>query len=216
MNLPSTFFNRNAMLVAIELLGKVIVRGEMRLRIIETECYFITDKGSHASLGYTEKRKALFMDGGTIYMYYARGKPSLNFSAAGEGNAVLIKSAAAACEGGGLEAMLGNNPMANGSFRDVARLASGQTLVCRSLGIDVKDYDGRQIDETDIRVSDDGYRAERIVQTVRLGIPAGRDEHLPFRFIDERYVKSCTQRPKKDFYEISGYDETVQKNQKFL
>ena len=44
------------------------------------------------SLGYTEKRKALFLDGGHIYMY-ARGGDSLNFSAHGPGNAVLIKSA---------------------------------------------------------------------------------------------------------------------------
>ncbi len=50
-------------------------------RIIETEAYYVAEKGSHASLGYTEKRKALFLDGGHIYMYYARGGDSLNFSA---------------------------------------------------------------------------------------------------------------------------------------
>ena len=61
-------------------------------RIIETEAYYQAEKGSHASLGYTHKRRALFMDGGVIYMYYARGGDSLNFSAAGPGNAVLIKS----------------------------------------------------------------------------------------------------------------------------
>ena len=216
MILPSVFFNRNAMLVAIELLGKVITRGAMRLRIIETECYFLTDKGSHASLGYTEKRKALFMDGGTIYMYYARGKPSLNFSAHGEGNAVLIKSAIADCKGEPLIMMQRNNLMPDGRMRDEERLASGQTLVCRSLGIDVKDYDGKQIDETDIRVTDDGYRPELFVQTVRLGIPVGRDAHLPFRFIDEKYLERCTAKPKKGSYEVCGYNETVSKNQKFL
>lgn len=216
MNLSPVFFNRNAMLVAIELLGKVITRGMMRLRIIETECYFMTDKGSHASLGYTEKRKALFMDGGTIYMYYARGKPSLNFSAHGAGNAVLIKSAAADCTGEPLIMMQRNNPMPDGRMRDAEKLASGQTLVCRSLGIDVKDYDGKQIEETDIRVTDDGYRPERIVQTVRLGIPAGRDEHLPFRFIDGKYIERCTAKPKKGCFEVCGYHETVSKNKKYL
>jgi DNA-3-methyladenine glycosylase len=32
------------------------------------------------------------MPAGTIYMYYAHGKASMNVSAQGEGNAVLIKS----------------------------------------------------------------------------------------------------------------------------
>src|SRR5699024_12319119 len=61
-------------------------------RLIETAAHMLTDKGIHASLGYTEKRQALFKDGGTIYMYYARGGDSVNFSAKGPGNAVLIKS----------------------------------------------------------------------------------------------------------------------------
>lgn len=94
--LPDTFFDRDAQLLARELLGKVIRHrvGALWLsaRIIETEAYYLVDKGSHASLGYTEKRKALFADGGHIYMYYARGGDSLNFSAHGPGNAVLIKS----------------------------------------------------------------------------------------------------------------------------
>ena len=96
MMLPDAFFDRDAQLLARDLLGKVIrhrVNGLwLSARIIETEAYYIADKGSHASLGFTQKRKALFLDGGHIYMYYARGGDSLNFSAHGPGNAVLIKS----------------------------------------------------------------------------------------------------------------------------
>ena len=76
--LKKSFFDRDACLVAQQLLGKIIRRkyhGQwLAARIIETEAYYLADKGSHASLGYTEKRKALFMPAGTIYMYYARGK----------------------------------------------------------------------------------------------------------------------------------------------
>lgn len=94
--LPDSFFDRDAQTLARDLLGKVIRhrQGDLWLaaRIIETEAYYLTDKGSHASLGFTEKRKALFLGGGHIYMYYARGGDSLNFSAQGPGNAVLIKS----------------------------------------------------------------------------------------------------------------------------
>ena len=74
----TSFFNRDACLVAQQLLGKIIRRKYLghwlAARIIETEAYYIEEKASHASLGYTEKRKALFMPAGTIYMYYARAK----------------------------------------------------------------------------------------------------------------------------------------------
>ncbi|MCK5662536.1 MAG: DNA-3-methyladenine glycosylase [Thiotrichaceae bacterium] len=76
--LGQAFFNQDACDVATQLLGKVIRRKYkqqwLAARIIETEAYYLEDKGSHASLGFTEKRKALFMPPGTIYMYYARGR----------------------------------------------------------------------------------------------------------------------------------------------
>ena len=78
--LPDSFFNRDAQLLACELLGKVIRHriGDLWLsaRIIETEAYYCDEKGSHASLGYTEKRKALFLDGGHIYICLLYTSPS--------------------------------------------------------------------------------------------------------------------------------------------
>lgn len=87
--LDSYFFDRDAQLVAQALLGKVLrhrVQGQwLEAQIIETEAYYLHDKGSHASLGFTQKRAALFMPAGTIYMYYARGGDSLNISCHGAG-----------------------------------------------------------------------------------------------------------------------------------
>ncbi|EPN55139.1 3-methyladenine DNA glycosylase, partial [Pseudomonas syringae pv. actinidiae ICMP 19079] len=122
--LQDHFFQRDAQVLARDLLGKVIRHkvGELWLaaRIIETEAYYCAEKGSHASLGYTEKRKALFLDGGHIYMYYARGGDSLNFSAEGPGNAVLIKSAFpwtdATSDENALAQMQLNNPDASGAI----------------------------------------------------------------------------------------------------
>ena len=78
--LPDGFFDRDAELLARELLGKVIRHkvGDLWLsaRIIETEAYYCEEKGSHASLGYTEKRKALFLDGGHIYICLLYTSPS--------------------------------------------------------------------------------------------------------------------------------------------
>jgi DNA-3-methyladenine glycosylase len=38
-------------------------------------------------------------------------------------------------------------------------------------------------------------RPARIIRTTRLGIPEGRDEHLPYRFIDYDFAAHCTRNP---------------------
>lgn len=201
--LPDSFFHRDAQLLARELLGKVIRHkfGDLWLsaRIIETEAYYFEEKGSHASLGYTEKRKALFLDGGHIYMYYARGGDSLNFSAQGPGNAVLIKSAYpwvdTVSDENSLAQMQLNNPDARANPRNPDRLCAGQTLLCKALGLKVPIWDAKRFDHEHLFVEDVGQSPSRIIQTTRLGIPAGRDEHLMYRFVDADYARFCTRNP---------------------
>ncbi|AHF69634.1 MULTISPECIES: DNA-3-methyladenine glycosylase [Pseudomonas] len=201
--LADSFFNRDAQVLARDLLGKVIRHkvGELWLaaRIIETEAYYCADKGSHASLGYTEKRKALFLDGGHIYMYYARGGDSLNFSAHGPGNAVLIKSGFAwvdeLSDANALAQMQLNNPDASGTIRPQERLCAGQTLLCKALGLKVPVWDAKRFDPQKLLVEDVGPTPKLIVQTTRLGIPHGRDEHLMYRFVDAEYARFCTRNP---------------------
>ncbi len=203
MMLTRTFFNRNACTVATELLGKVIrhrYQGHwLAAQIIETESYYLDDKASHASLGYTEKRKALFMPAGTIYMYYARGMDSFNISTRGKGNAVLIKSARyfhdAQCDTDDLEIMQQLNPLPSGQLRPAARLCSGQALLCRSLHLKLTEWDRQAFDEARLYIDDIDYQPEEIIQTTRLGIPSGRNEELPQRFIDKQYAKQTTKNP---------------------
>ena len=202
MKLEAEFFNRDAAIVAKELLGKVLrVKFEahwLSAVIVETEAYFLDDKASHASLGFTEKRKALFMPAGTIYMYYARGGDSLNISCRGKGNAVLMKSAYPYCEPSNhemLNVMQELNPLPNGKLRSIEQLCKGQTLLCKSLGLKVSHWDQKQFDEQKFYIEDVGVRPSKIVQTKRLGIPTGRDEHLLYRFIDFEKTKFCTSNP---------------------
>lgn len=221
MQLSQHDFNCDAARLAHKLLGKVIrhrYQGHwLAARIIETEAYYLHDRASHASLGYTEKRRALFMPAGTIYMYYARGKDSLNISAQGEGNAVLIKSAVyyhdPLCDADALQIMQQLNPASSGGLRPLDKLCSGQTLLCRALGIRLSDWDQQQFRQNDFYIDDVGYRPASIIQTSRLGIPAGRDEDLPLRFIDEAEASCCTKNPLRqrqaDFRRIiSASDET--------
>jgi DNA-3-methyladenine glycosylase len=207
MIVSPTFFNHEPLVLAQSLIGKVLrhrishpVHGDIWLsaKIIETEAYYQTERGSHSSLGFTEKRKAMFMVPGTIYMYYARGGDSLNFSASGDGNGVLIKSGLAFIDQRSpdvcLEVMQELNPI-NGQIRSPEKLCSGQTLLCRSLGLKVPDWNQGTLKRNKLVLEDVGYSPDRLVQCRRLGIPAGRDEHLPYRFVDYEHARSATRNP---------------------
>jgi len=196
--LEAEFFDREAGELALALLGKRLRHhtsdGWLEAQIIETEAYYRHEKGSHASLGYTEKRKALFMPPGTLYMYYARGGDSFNISARGEGNAVLIKSAIALGDDEQIQHMQRNNPLPGGRQRPADKLCSGQTLLCRSLALKVPQWDQQRFNQ-ELMLADSGYRPQTVIQTTRLGIPPGRDEHLPLRYIDAAYAGRCTRNP---------------------
>jgi DNA-3-methyladenine glycosylase len=198
--LDPSFFNRDTQIVAKELLGKVIFRlyqnQWLHAQIIEAEAYYIHEKASHSSLGFTEKRKALFMPPGTIYMYYARGGDSLNVSTQGEGNAVLIKSAIPYKNTPKAEELMqALNPKKNGEVRSIETLCAGQTLLCKSLHIKVPEWNQRIFDPKEFYIKDVGYVPKQIIETTRLGISPVRDAHLPYRFIDTNYIKFCTARP---------------------
>ena len=210
------FFHRDAQVVAKALLGKVIrhkINGKwLAARIIETEAYYLNEKGSHSSLGYTEKRKAMFMSAGTIYMYYARGRDSLNVSARGKGNAVLIKSGYPYFDKQSpqqnLKLMQKLNPGAHGSARSMKKLCAGQTLLCASLGLKVADWNQQQFDKARFYFDDCHLKPSRIILTTRIGIPKGREEHLPYRFIDYDHTRYCTSNPltKKSWNEGKEYN----------
>ena len=191
--------------MAKDLLGKVIRfknNGHwLSAVIIETEAYKLRDQGSHASLGQTPSRKALFMPPGTIYMYYARGGDSLNISCRGEGNAVLIKSGHyfqdQFCSQNSLEIMTKNNPISE-KKRAMHRLCSGQTLLCKSLGVRVTHWNNKNFERKVFfieSIARPPLVPNKIIVTTRLGIPKGRDEHLPYRFIHYHYAPYCTQNP---------------------
>lgn len=203
MMLQQNFFNQDCLSLAVALLGKIMrvkhYDSWLACRIIETESYLLTEKGSHSSLGFTKKRQALFMDPGTIYMYYARGNDSLNISAQGKGDAVLIKSGFPYTDEliakDAIQIMQQLNPTRNNQLRSVEYLCSGQTLLCKSLGLKVTQWDQQQFCADKFYISDDGYIPTTVIQTPRLGIPQGRDEHLLYRFIDFDYAKFCTSNP---------------------
>lgn len=100
-------------------------------------------------------------------MYYARGGDSLNFSAQGPGNAVLIKSAYPWVDEvsgpASLAQMLLNNPDAQGRPRPTQKLCAGQTLLCKALGLKVPMWDAKRFDHELLLVEEiQGRRPRRL------------------------------------------------------
>ena len=97
--LPYEFYHRPCLDVARELVGKVLVHGDLRLRITETEAYCgKSDTACHASKGRTQRTEVMYREAGTIYIYLCYGMHWMLNIVTGEENepeAVLIR----ACEG---------------------------------------------------------------------------------------------------------------------
>jgi DNA-3-methyladenine glycosylase len=98
--LPRDFFIRDVLLVAPELVGKIIIIKSVnnslnRYMITETEAYRgPEDKACHASKGRTTRTDVMFQQGGKIYVYFVYGMYwMLNFVAGVENNpqAALIR-----------------------------------------------------------------------------------------------------------------------------
>lgn len=97
MRLPQEFFCRDPVSLAPLLLGKLLRREEVILRITEVEAYCHTDTACHARFGKTQRTAPIFGRGGHAYVYLCYGlHQMLNITAGEEGTgaACLVR----ACE----------------------------------------------------------------------------------------------------------------------
>jgi DNA-3-methyladenine glycosylase len=162
--LPYEFYHRPCDVVARELVGKLIVRGDVRLRISETEVYWgESDTACHASKGKTRRAQVLWADAGTIYVYLCYGMHWLLNIVTGDENdpqAVLIRACAE---------------------------APGPGKLTKALGI-TGEYNRKSILETaDLWIEDDGFRCG--IQTaprVGIGYASPEDQARLWRFVMER------------------------------
>ncbi len=159
--LPCEFYHRPCDVVARELVGKVIVHGETRLRISETEVYWGEgDTACHASRGRTKRTEVLYAKAGTIYVYLCYGIHWLINIVTGEEDdpqAVLIR----AC----LE-------------------APGPGKLTKALGI-TGEYNRKSILETpDLWIEDDGFRCEiETAPRVGIGYASPEDQARLWRYV---------------------------------
>jgi DNA-3-methyladenine glycosylase len=149
--LPRAFFERDALVVARELLGRLLVRragdGLLVARIVEVEAYggLGCDPSAHSFRGETPRCRVMFGPAAHAYVYSThQGRCCLNVSAAGDarGQAVLLRAAEPLL---GEEAMraarlarLPAGPTRERLLRGGAshELLSGPARLCAALGID--------------------------------------------------------------------------------
>jgi DNA-3-methyladenine glycosylase len=94
--LPQSFYERDALVVAEELLGQHIHHAGVVLRITEVEAYrHPGDTANHCRMGRTKRNAPMWGPGGHAYVYLCYGMHNmLNLVTGndGEGAAVLIRS----------------------------------------------------------------------------------------------------------------------------
>jgi len=125
--LTKKFFERSALEVAENLLGKYLVRKisgkEIALKINEVEAYDgFEDKASHAHKGRTERNKVMFGEAGRWYVYLVYGMHNmLNIVTGGKDYpaAILIRGAGELSGPGRLTKFLKINKKLNGKNASV-------------------------------------------------------------------------------------------------
>jgi DNA-3-methyladenine glycosylase len=188
--LSRDFFARDAITVGRELLGKLLIRREGRKllagRIVEDEAYLgAADSAAHAYAGRTPRNEVLFGPPGHAYVYFIYGNHyCTNVSCMPEGDAgcVLLRA---------LEPVLGVHAMAEARGLELTAespisqlrlVSSGPGRMSEALGITRARDNGKDLtsQKSDLWFADDGYRAERIAVTPRIGIKKAVEEQLRF------------------------------------
>lgn len=183
MRLPQSFYARDALAVARDLLGRELVKDGIRLRITETEAYrHPGDTASHCRAGRTARNAAMWGPPGHAYVYVCYGiHAMLNLvtDADGEGAAVLIR-AAAPIEG--LDEIRRRRAIASD---DPVLLLAGPGKVGAALGLGPSES-GHALFEAGGLELHEGVAVLDALAGPRVGVDfaSPRDRDAPYRFAD--------------------------------
>ena len=192
--LPRKFYTRDVLIVAKELLGKILVKKEKGLIlsgvIVEVEAYDgEIDEAAHTYIGRTKRNEIMFGTGGFFYVYFTYGAHfccNIVTGIEGKGTAVLIRA---------VEPLEGEKIMIKNRFgRDLKsekekfNLTSGPGKVCQAFSI-TKEHYGIDLTGNEIFIINSGMLNEdEIGVSQRIGIK--KSVHLPWRFFikNNKYI----------------------------
>jgi DNA-3-methyladenine glycosylase len=161
--LGRAFFARPTLVVARDLLGKILEFDGKAARLVEVEAYIGDEPASHARFGLTGRNYPMFGPPGFTYVYRIYGTwDCLNLSTEPEGfgAAILVRGA---------------EPV--GGFADGARLA-GPGLLCAAFGITTA-HTNLDLTRGPIAVRDAAAPPARLVgRSARIGV----GDVKPYRF----------------------------------
>jgi DNA-3-methyladenine glycosylase len=169
--LPRSFYDRNTIMVAKELLGKFLVhklRGVERVgKIVESEAYLGPhDLAAHSAKGLTERTKIMFGPPGHAYVYFIYGMyfcVNVVTEREGHASAVLLRAI---------------EPVKNIEGR-----TCGPGLLCRAMKIDKK-FNGRDLLSNSFFIAESkNAKSFSIVKCPRVGVDYAKHwakRHLRF------------------------------------
>lgn len=177
--LPRSFYDRDTVIVARELLGKHLVHRRKGVscvgRIVEVEAYVgAHDRASHSSRGLTPRTRVMFGPPGRAYVYLIYGMHhcmNVVTEREGHGAAVLLRA---------LEPV-----------RNLEECASGPGRLCRAMGLDLSD-NGADLLGPELFVAEpDNPAPVRVVKRPRIGVDYAGNwarRHLRFYIRENPFV----------------------------
>jgi len=170
--LARSFYERNTLTVAQDLLGKKLVRrlGGLKLTgwIVETEAYRGSDDpASHAYRGMTRRNAVMFRGPGLAYVYIAFGvNYCLNVTTerVGKAGAVLIRAIEPV---DGIDSMIENRPNSRGNL---VSLTSGPGKLCQAMKITTALNGAGLLHDGELSIHASDWHPREIEATRRIGI----------------------------------------------
>jgi DNA-3-methyladenine glycosylase len=186
--LKRAFYERPAVEVARNLLGKLLMHGSVAGIIVETEAYLGGDDlAAHSARGITDRTRVIFGPPGHAYVYFIYGMyECLNIVAepTGQPGCVLIRALEPVA---GVDLMRSRRPAA----KRLEDLASGPGKLTLALGI-TRAHNGADLTRGPlvVRAPAEAHRLE-IAVTPRIGIRECADWPLRFLLKGNRFVSGA-------------------------
>jgi DNA-3-methyladenine glycosylase len=196
-----SFFEDPPEQVAPRLLGKVLARrirsGWLSGRIVEVEAYLgphndPPDPAAHTFRGPTPRNQVIFGAPGHAYVYSIYGRyfcMNITCEPKGLAGCILLRALEPVS---GLKQMARNRGLETGA--KPSHLTSGPSRLCQALGLTRAGHNGLDLldPKSSLQVFDDGFKADDVLITVRIGIRHAVD--LPLRFCLQGH--GCVSGPK--------------------